>query len=114
MKKQKKRYISIGKKIKEARKNKGWSQRQLAKAIGFETSTAISLIETGERKVTIEDLEKIAEVLHKTIRYFLGEEEKGNLRFALRADKKLTSGDKERILEFIEFIKKRKYGERRD
>ena len=102
------RYILIGKKIKEARESMRWSQRQLAEAIGFETSTAISLIEAGERRVAIEDLEKIAEVLHKNIKYFLGGEEKASLRFALRADKNLSPKDKERILEFIEFIKSRK------
>lgn len=108
MKTSKDRYTVIGRKIKEARESMRWSQKQLAEAIGFETSTAISLIEAGERKVAIEDLEKIAEVLNKNTEYFLGVDGKTSLRFALRADKNLTPGDKEKVLDFIDFIKSRK------
>lgn len=106
------RYTFIGRKIKEARDSMRWSQRQLAEAIGFESNTAISLIEAGERRVAVDDLEKIAKVLHKNTKYFLGEQEKSNFHFALRADKNLSSEDKAKIFEFIEFIKSKKYGKR--
>ena len=107
----KSRYKSIGRKIKEVREFVGLSQRQLAETIGFETSTAISLIESGERRVSISDLEKIAEVLNKNVGYFLGQEEKTNLNYALRAEKGLSSKDKEMLSEFIEVFKN-KHGKR--
>ena len=50
----------IGSQIKKARETKGISQLDLAKQLGFESATAISLIENGDRKVTAENLEKIA------------------------------------------------------
>ena len=62
----------IGQKIKEAREAAEKSQKELADALGFESATAISLIESGERKSKIEDLEKMAEFLHRDIKFFLG------------------------------------------
>jgi len=100
----------IGQKIKEARESAEISQKQLADTLGFESATAISLIESGERKAKIEDLEKMAELLHRDIKFFLGIEDKPDIRFALRADKNLTKKDQEEILRFIEFVKKEKNG----
>lgn len=101
----------IGSKIKEAREEIGKSQKELAEALGFESATAISLIESGERKVTVEDLEKIGNFFHMDIKYFLGQEEpKTDVKVALRADKEITNEDKDAILRFIELAKKRKHG----
>ena len=106
--KEENKYKLIGSRIKEARELKGISQLELAKAIGYESATAISLFEAGARKVSIEDLEKISEVLLNDINYFLGYENmKIDLEYALRANKELSLEDKIDILEFIEFIKKR-------
>lgn len=100
----------IGQKIKEARESAEMSQKQLADALGFESATAISLIEAGERKSKIEDLEKMADFLHRDIKFFLGIEEKPDIRFALRADKNLSKNEQEEILRFIDFVKKNKNG----
>ena len=107
------RYKEIGGKIKEARENKKMSQRTLAEAIGFESGVAISLLEAGERKVSIIDLEKIADALNENIETFLGYKEKSaDVRFALRADKNLNEADKEAILRFIDLAKAKKHGKR--
>jgi transcriptional regulator with XRE-family HTH domain len=106
-------YKLIGEKIKAARESAKMSQKELAEKIGFETATALSLIETGDRKISIEVLQKIAEILHFDLNYFLGKEEKKtvNIKVALRSEKNLSSSDKQQILEFVEFIKnKRKDG----
>lgn len=109
------KYKFIGSKIKEARKEIEISQKELAKALGFESSTSISLIEAGERKVTVEDLEKIADFFHRDIKYFLGQEEQiTDILVALRADKDLTEGDKKALLRFIELAKGRKNERRRN
>lgn len=100
----------IGQKIKEARESAEKSQKELADALGFESATAISLIESGERKSKIEDLEKMAEFLHRDIKFFLGIEEKADIRFALRADKDLSKKNQDEILRFIDFVKKEKDG----
>lgn len=100
----------IGQRIKEAREAAEKSQKELADILGFESATAISLIESGERKAKIEDLEKMAEFLQRDIKFFLGLEEKQNIRFALRADSDLSKREQDQILKFIDFIKNKKNG----
>lgn len=103
---------SIGKRIKFAREEANFSQMNLAKAVGFESATAISLIESGDRNVTIENLEKIAGVLHRDINYFLGKDlgKPVDVKIALRADPDLTKQDKDAILHLIDLAKKRADG----
>lgn len=104
-------YQQIGKRIREAREKEGLSQKSLAEAVGFESATAISLIESGERRVSIEDLDKIGKLLKVTSTFLLGtEERKPNIKFALRADKDLSREDEKHILKFIDFVKKDKNG----
>ena len=101
----------IGSQIKKARENKGISQLDLAKQLGFESATAISLIENGDRKVTAENLEKIANLLQIDIQSLLGiDAEKMDVSVALRAEKDITKEDQDAILHFIEMAKKRKNG----
>lgn len=98
----------IGGRIKTAREKAGLSQTQLAKELGYETATAVSLIEAGERKVKAEDLQKASEVLHRDVAYFLGQENRPvDIKVALRADKDLSDKDKEAVMHFIELAKKR-------
>lgn len=100
---------TIGSLIRSAREDAGMSQMDLAKALGFESGTAISLIESNERKVTVENLELIAKILHRDIKYFLGKDEKEitDVKVALRADKDISKEDKEALLRFIDMAKKK-------
>lgn len=96
----------IGGRIKEAREEEGMSQLDLAKLLNFESATAVSLIEKGERKLTAENLDKLADFLHRPISFFLGREEGAvTVRTALRADKDIPQKDIAAIETFIEFIK---------
>ena len=105
----------IGAKIREAREAAAVSQKSLADVVGFESATAISLIEKGERKLRVEDLQKIAAALHRDIKYFLDDEGKpADVRVALRADKDLTDSDKQAIMRFVELAKERKHAGRRN
>jgi transcriptional regulator with XRE-family HTH domain len=104
-----KRYIEIGSKIKKLREEKGIPQQELATKVGFQSPTAISLIESGMRKVSIDDLEKIASVFDTTTSFFLGEDTlKPDIKVALRADKDLTENDRDKVLEFYKFVKSKK------
>lgn len=107
MKTTEKTYKVIGLKIKEAREAAGMSQKELADKLGFESATAISLIESGERRISIDYLEKISGILHKDIKFFLGQEERIDFEYALRADNELTKKDKDDILRFIDFVRKK-------
>lgn len=98
----------IGTRIKAAREEMGLSQVDLAEALGFHTATAISLIESGNRKVTAGLLENLSNALHRDINYFLGQKSRPvDVQVALRADKDLSKEDKDAILRFIELAKKK-------
>lgn len=104
------KYQFIGKKIREAREGAGFSQKQLAEKLGYESATAVSYIEAGERKVSVVDLEQIAQFLDKDIKYFIGKEtEPLNVRVALRAEG-FNKDDQEAILHIVEMAKKRAKG----
>lgn len=107
--------VFIGSRIRTAREAAGLSQLQLAKELDFETSTAVSLIESGDRKVTAENLERIAAILHKDISFFLDAEERKttDVKVALRADKDLSKADQNAILRFIDLAKQNRNGKRR-
>ena len=103
-----KEYGAIGARIKEARESANMSQKELADKLGYESATAISLLESGDRKVSICSLEHIARLLARDIPFFLGKAEKPDIRHALRASKELSKKEEDEILNFIEFVKSRK------
>jgi transcriptional regulator with XRE-family HTH domain len=101
---------SIGSLIRAAREERGMSQMELAQKLGFQSATAISLIESNERGVPAAILQELSDVLHRDIKYFLGQDEAAqvDVQVALRADKDLTKEDKDAILRFIELAKEKK------
>jgi len=107
----------IGSQIKKAREEAGYPQLDLAKALGFDSATAISLIESGERKISAENLEKVADFLHRGVSYFLGREEKViklGLTYALRAANDISAADKKTIEKVIDLARqKRKHDGRK-
>jgi len=60
------RYIELGKRVQGLRRMKGYTQQDLAEAVGYETSTAISLIESGKRRLQLTELSDLAAVLNTT------------------------------------------------
>jgi transcriptional regulator with XRE-family HTH domain len=101
----------IGSQIKKAREESGYSQTTLAKALDFDSGTSISLIESGERKLTAENLDKIANFLHKDVAYFLGRDSetiKLDLNYALRADTEISEQDKKIIKSVIDLARHRR------
>lgn len=101
---------TIGSRIRMAREEVGMSQLDLAKILGFESATAISLIESDERRITAENLMKVANALRYDVRFFLGEDEKKtvDVAVALRADKDLDDSDRDAILRFVELAKRKR------
>ncbi|MDD4334620.1 MAG: S24 family peptidase [Desulfotomaculaceae bacterium] len=65
-------YIRIGNKIKRARIDRGFSQHELGAALGL-TATAINYYEKGKRKISIEDIYRLATTLKKPLAYFLSD-----------------------------------------
>ena len=66
----------LGGKIKDCRLALGYSQPDLARVLGFDSATAISLIENGERSLKIRDLVILCQLFQKDYTYFLGDPKK--------------------------------------
>lgn len=101
------RYADIGARIKEAREKEGMKQADLAKKLGYSSPTFISLIEDGKRKVRIDDLEKIANLLHRDVHFLINGEfrHKPSVQLALRAEKGLDQADIDKVETLIETLK---------
>jgi len=112
---EKEKYIEIGGRIQTARDKKGLTQEQLAKLVGYQTATAISFIEAGERKLKASELEKIAEALDLEVQYLLnGQVNPITVRMALRAQHNdLDENEVKKIESFIDFIKAEQNAKRR-
>ena len=65
--------LNIGPRIKQARKDVGLSQKQLAATISV-SDKAISSYEVGRATPPVDILREISAVTYKPVQYFLGEE----------------------------------------
>lgn len=65
-------YKILGKNIKEARLYHDYNQIDLARALGHDSSTFISLIESGKRQCSVEDLVNICKYFRISINKLLG------------------------------------------
>lgn len=110
----KNKYFEIGQRIKSAREKEGVTQAELAKRLQYNSATAVSLIEAGERKVKIDDLELIADFLHRDLDYFIyGEAKKApDLQTALRAVEGFTKSDIEKAQDYIQYLRSLKKDKR--
>lgn len=100
------KYIEVGKRIAELRKIAEMTQQQLAEAVGYETSTAISLIESGKRRIQLIELSDLAKHLHVTVNYLLtGEKDNTDISVALRSDADLSKEDINSVKSYISWIK---------
>ena len=103
------KYAEIGLRIKKAREAEGLTQTELAQKLGYKSPTAISLIEAGERRIQISDLEEVARLLHHDVSYFIkgdvATHSQPSVQIALRADKHLDQEDIKRVESFIDALK---------
>ncbi len=70
--------MTFGKKISMLRKEKAWSQTELAKKLNTSVSV-ISRYERDEMTPSIEAAKKLADLLNSTVGYLLGETEESNI-----------------------------------
>ena len=74
-------YRRIGQRLKALRRNRGETQEDLGWVIGCAANT-VSFYESGKRKLTLVDLQKIADHYGVPITYFLGRETEEGMRAA--------------------------------
>lgn len=103
-------------KLRELRKEKGPSMKELGEALGCSEST-ISLYENGKREPSFEMLLKMGEFFGVTVDYLLGNEGKdpsqkaeasdNDIKFALFGGGPVTYAQFEEVKQFVRFIKER-------
>lgn len=98
--------LAIAERLKEARKAAGLSQGQVAKLLQMHRPT-ISEIEAGNRRVSADELVKIAETYDVTVSWVLGESaeqlevDDPRLQLAARELSKLKTVDLDRLLRLL-------------
>lgn len=100
-------YQAIGERIRRARESVGLSQQDLAKRIGYSSPATISHFESGERRISIQDLQQIAQTLGLPTDHFLQTETpyQGIESFRLRAHA-IRPAAREPVLAFLTFAQK--------
>lgn len=101
--------MSIGARIKELRKNKGWNQSELGEKINLSFS-GVSLIEADKNSPSIDVILKLSEIFEVSADYLLsGKEEptgisaeEKEILSVLREDKAMTNA----VMEFAKVKKK--------
>ena len=67
--------MNIGDRIRNKRKEKGWSQRDLAEKMGYSNHSTVGKIETGKVDLPQSKVIQFAEVLGVSVAYLMGWEE---------------------------------------
>ena len=97
--------LDIAKKIKEAREYLGLTQQQVANAISIPRS-AVSDIESGKRKVTVDELKQLAILLRHPVSHFLGQEPEmaPEVLTLARTATNLSENDRKELLRFAKYL----------
>lgn len=101
--------LDIATRLKEAREYLGLSQHEVAASLNLSRS-AISMIESGQRRVESLELKALAKLYQRPIGYFTGEDtESLSSEVAMLAKQvsKLTEQDRNELLRFTEFLVQR-------
>lgn len=103
---------SLPNKIINLRESKDWSQAELARRLDVNKSV-MNRIESGERKVSSDELKKLSDIFDVSTDYLLGRtDDKGKVPILIAAhlDDDLTEEQLDEVKNFIDFIKQRDYG----
>jgi transcriptional regulator with XRE-family HTH domain len=101
----------LGERLREAREYLQLSQDEVARALGIPRA-AMSLIESGQRKVDALELKKLAEIYQRPLSYFTGGEGKTSklpteVEHLARKAAALSDRDRAELSRFAEFLKSR-------
>lgn len=99
--------IELGSRLKAAREYLNFSQQEVANAIGGLSRSAISLIESGQRKVSASELKQIAELYNQPIANLLGEEDLSVPNEAVIVARKmqdLSTEDRAEVVRFTQLL----------
>lgn len=66
--------VLVGRMVRMLREREGWSQAQLAQRLGYDSTAAISMIETGKALPSLDKAIEMAGLFHTTVDELLGRE----------------------------------------
>lgn len=103
--------VVLGERMRQAREYLDLSQDEVAKEVGIPRA-AISLIESGQRRVDALELKKFAGIYQRPLSYFTGEEHNAQVlptevEHLARAAANLSQKDREELARFAEFLQLR-------
>jgi len=109
---------SLGSRLREAREYLGLSQDEVAKAVGL-TRSAVSLLESGQRRIDALELKKLAATYQRPVTDFTGEMEAAaplpaSVAHLARTATKLSDADQAELLRFAEFLSAKSARKRED
>ena len=101
---------ALGIRLRDARKYCGFSQEDVARYLNVPRS-AVSLIESGSRSVTVLELGRLAELYQRSIESLAGqpegEPEPESVSLLARATADLSEQDRQEVLRFAQFLQQR-------
>lgn len=106
----------IAARLKEAREYLGLSQQEVAAALDL-PRTAVSMIESGQRRVESLELKALAKIYQRPIAFFTGDEETvldSDVAMLAKQVAKLSEQDRGELLRFGEFLIQRSQARPRD
>lgn len=102
--------LVIAEKLRQAREYVGLSQDEVAGRLAI-PRTALSNIETGQRKVDVIELKKLAALYRRPVSYFAGDADPSEIpapvHHLARTASKLSSNDLQELSRFADFLKSR-------
>jgi transcriptional regulator with XRE-family HTH domain len=101
----------IGERLRQSREYLGLSQDEVAKHLGI-PRTALTNIESGQRRVEALELKKLADLYRQPLKYFTdGESEdesfSSDVTHLARSASQLSAKDREELARFAEFLRSR-------
>lgn len=101
----------LGERLRRAREYLGLLQDDVARHLGV-PRTALTNIESGQRRVDAIELKKLAELYRQSVSHFTGEDEEAagfapDVAHLARAAAKLSSKDREELSRFADYLRAR-------
>jgi transcriptional regulator with XRE-family HTH domain len=103
--------LKLGARLREAREYLGLSQDEVAKYLGI-PRTALSHVESGQRRIDALELKKLAQLYKRPVVYFTGESQSDagmpeDVAHLARAAAGLSEGDRRELSRFAEYLRSR-------
>lgn len=103
---------TLGERLRDAREYLGFSQEDISTYLGIPRS-ALSLMETGQRKVDAFELKRLSELYKRPLEYFTGDNAvassfTSDIKHLARKVSELSKDDLEELSRFADFLRDRK------